>query len=227
MTQQGSSLPRVFAPAVSTPGTGPSGFTGSLKLSIKHLLPGALGTALPFLAECGLHRAEAGRGPLGSSLPSPAPRLRANPQKGRTYPGKCPGCQPVHRRGRPLRCPLCPERVLASVWGWGPPGACSCRVHSTSWAPAHSHWGQKGQQLHEYKEAGRRGLTLVPRVLIPRHPGTQNPGTSGGSKGLHSQSPERASHPGRCHWGPGAGFSSGSLRAEEGVTCRPNMCSAV
>lgn len=80
----------------------------------------------------------------------------------------------------------------------------------------------KGQQRHKYKEAGRRGLP-PPRPLTatpwpdgphPETAGTQDAGTSGGSKGLRSQNPGRISHPGRCHWGPGAGFSSRSLRTE-------------
>lgn len=57
--------------------------------------------------------------------------------------------------------------------------------------------------------------SVAPQAPVPSHPGTQIPGTSGGSKGLHSQSSGKASHPGRCHWGPDAGFSSGSLRAEK------------
>jgi hypothetical protein len=50
---------------------------------------------------------------------------------------------------------------------------------------------------------------LAPWTPIPE------PGTSGENIGLHSQSPGMASRPGRYHWGPGAGFSSGVLRAEE------------
>lgn len=51
----------------------------------------------------------------------------------------------------------------------------------------------------------------------PKFPGPQSPGTSGGNKGLHSQSPRRIGHPGRCHWAPGGGFSSGNLRVKEGT----------
>lgn len=148
-----------FAPAIPTPGTGPPELSqDKSQLSIKPLLHGALGMPHP----CWLNVGSTGQRmqgawpsltpllphPLGSSCspqpPGSGPILRRAP--GWTYPGKCPGCQPVLHRETALSCPLCPEWVLLPVRGWGPPLASGRRVHSTSWAPAHSHWGGRGQR---------------------------------------------------------------------------------
>lgn len=66
----------------------------------------------------------------------------------------------------------------------------------------------------------KRWVPIPPSLLTwtfgPQGPWHLKPSTFEGSKELHPQSLGRISHPGRCHCGPSAGFSSKSLRTEEG-----------